>query len=278
MPSDVQSAQTRTDIAYIVNTTPKYFFMLNAHFALLRRYQNTKSLKWLVALGTEEPDDPAVKKVYRDYGVTVIPLTDSESDFWESRLATVRKLPSSIKYILPAQEDFLLERPGVDWSVLQTAVETLDADSDVLSVRLMPCPGPVGLVVTTGFAEFQRGVDEYLFTFQATLWRREAYERFFKELIERSKKEFNMSKRTGTPEYNRWQVSVNYAERDYGIQVLYDLYPKGKHLGVKRKGTWANAVYLCPWPYRPTAIVKGVLEWWAKELCEREGVPLNLKN
>jgi hypothetical protein len=32
---------------------------------------------------------------------------------------------------------------------------------------------------------------------------------------------------------------------------------------------------LCPWPYRPTAIVKGRLEPWAEELGRREG--FNLK-
>jgi hypothetical protein len=28
---------------------------------------------------------------------------------------------------------------------------------------------------------------------------------------------------------------------------------------------------MCPWPYRPTAIVKGIITSWAKELILREG-------
>ena len=32
-----------------------------------------------------------------------------------------------------------------------------------------------------------------------------------------------------------------------------------------------NGVYFSPWPYRPTAVVKGDLQQWAKDLIRREG-------
>jgi hypothetical protein len=48
------------------------------------------------------------------------------------------------------------------------------------------------------------------------------------------------------------------------------------HVGWKRAGPWSNAVYMSPWPYRPTAIVQGRLEPWAAELGKREGVPIAL--
>jgi hypothetical protein len=31
---------------------------------------------------------------------------------------------------------------------------------------------------------------------------------------------------------------------------------------------------MCPWPYRPTAIIKGVLQSFAIELAQREGFKL----
>jgi hypothetical protein len=43
------------------------------------------------------------------------------------------------------------------------------------------------------------------------------------------------------------------------------------HLAWPREGAHPNAVYLCPWPYRPTAVVRGLFESWANELAKREG-------
>jgi hypothetical protein len=42
-------------------------------------------------------------------------------------------------------------------------------------------------------------------------------------------------------------------------------------VGFPRIGSWSNAVFLSPWPYRPTAVEKGVLQPWAKEMIKREG-------
>ena len=52
-----------------------------------------------------------------------------------------------------------------------------------------------------------------------------------------------------------WKWSV---EKKYG------------HIAFERAGPWKNAVFLSPFPYRPTAIVRGELEAWARELMERE--------
>ena len=68
---------------------------------------------------------------------------------------------------------------------------------------------------------------------------------------------------------NIW-FSLNIAEGKYGCQFTLR-YPE-KLLGIIRDGEYSNAVYRSPIPYRPTAIVRGKLEDWAKDLFKREGI------
>jgi hypothetical protein len=73
---------------------------------------------------------------------------------------------------------------------------------------------------------------------------------------------------------NRIAIKVNLAESEQGHLLLKSL---GKlHLAWPREGSHPNAVYLCPWPYRPTAVVRGTLEPWAAELMAREGFSLKM--
>ena len=44
----------RTDVAYVVNSTPKYYFMLDPHFALMDIY--ARGLQWPVYIGSEVPE------------------------------------------------------------------------------------------------------------------------------------------------------------------------------------------------------------------------------
>ena len=60
-----------------------------------------------------------------------------------------------------------------------------------------------------------------------------------------------------------------------GQKILQKVLPNTYHLAWPRTGSWSNAVYLCPWPYRPTAVTRGNLEPFAKELFQREGVKLD---
>jgi hypothetical protein len=70
-------------------------------------------------------------------------------------------------------------------------------------------------------------------------------------------------------------LTLNFAEAAAGQQLLQKCLPNVMHLCWPRAGPWPNAVYLCPWPYRPTAVVRGSLEPFAKELFEREGIKLD---
>ncbi len=255
----------RTDIAYLINTTPKYFYLLPLHLTLLQRY--APNLQWPVYLATEEPNHPGIQLLQMNFPfLQTLPLTQEQEGFIESRAVATDALPSSIRYVFPIQEDFLLEgRPVED--ILEHALEILDTQDEVMSLRLMPCPGPKGNLKyrDTKWIVLDEKTDEYLFVYQATLWRREAYSKFmnfFTDLLN--------SKPLTAQQKNKIAIHDNVCEVEIGKRVLTDL--GGTHLAYPRAGPWPNAVYLSAWPYRPTAVVKGHLESWAVELGDRERV------
>jgi hypothetical protein len=242
------------DCAYLINTTPKYFYLLPLHIALLHRYK----VNWPIYIATE------ARELLTDLsGVNIIDLPPEKEGFWDSRAEAVRRLPDHIKYVLPMQEDFLLEgRPITE--VIEEAI-TLMENHPISSMRLMPCPGPKGSPFqSTNWRILDYPQDSLLFTYQATLWRREDYLNFMELLLKQVKHK---------PEsQNRVAIKMNLAESEQGHLLLKSL---GKlHLAWPREGSHPNAVYLCPWPYRPTAVVRGTLEPWAAELMEREGFKL----
>jgi hypothetical protein len=265
----------RTDIAYLINTTPKYYYLLYLHLTLLGRY--AKDLQWPVYIASEVPDHPDLVRLKTRFPqINILPLTQEEEPFLESRLAACRKLPSTIDYVFPIQEDFLLEGRPME-KVLEEAVEILDESPSVASLRLMPSPGPVGRQRwgETDWVLLEEGKDSYIFTYQATLWRRTTYESFFQRLLE-----FEASMVLGTSPLTkeqkvRVQIQWNLAENSTGQSILMrEQGPAVLHLAWPREGPQPNAVYLSPWPYRPTAVVRGQLESWAEELAAREDCPL----
>jgi hypothetical protein len=258
-------------VAYLINTTPKYFYLLPLHLTLLKRY--APQMKWPVYLATEAPlTDPMLKYIQEKFPeVTILSLTQEQEGFLESRAAAVAALPSSIDYVFPIQEDFLLERSPLT-EAIRSALELLELNNSILSVRFMPCPGP-SCPETFGYTSWrilQYPQDSYLFTFQATLWRREAYQEYMDTLLGEIKKAFPHPL---TPAQRvEIQIRMNVAEVEFGQRLLVK--QGGLHLAWPRQGSQPNAVYLSPWPYRPTAVVRGKLEAWAEELAEREGVGL----
>lgn len=192
--------------------------------------------------------------------------------FFQCRKAAADRLPPEIQYILPMQEDFLLEGRPMD-SVLEEALQILDESPSVLSLRLMPCPGPKSAECfgDTKWRILDFAKDSYVFTYQATIWRRDAYSQFFEELLALQDKQFG--KALTKKQELQVQVSYNLAEVADG-QALLQTKVSGLHLAWPRQGNQPNAVYLSPWPYRPTAVIKGQLQDWAEELAHREEVPL----
>lgn len=255
----------RTDCAIVVNTCPKYFYLLEVHFALLRRYG--AGVKWPVYLATERPDDFLICRICKLYNINIIRLDDNEKDFLESRWAAIKKLPSEIKYVLPLQEDFLIERPPHDIDSLSEALSIFDINEQVISIRLMPCPGSSAKEPYIGKWNKLMSSD-MLFSYQATLWRREVYTNYMLRLIQQGHEQYPTLSGSS---WNHYCVGVNPAETHPGLTLLKFMYPIGVHLCYPRLHTFPNGVLWCPIPYRPTAVVKGVLQPWAEELIHREG-------
>ena len=165
------------------------------------------------------------------------------------------------------QEDFLLERI-IHTDAIKTAGDFLYNGSPC--VRLMPCPGPDASNKEYDSTWKYITNDTYKFTFQATLWRRDDCLAWYSAIVA----EVEKYKFATEAEKTIFEVRKNIAENEIG-QTLFAKQFTGRPLfGYTRKYKAANAVYHCPWPYRPTAIVKGVLQPFAKELAEREGVTL----
>ena len=257
--------------AYLVNSTPKYYGLLPLHFTLIQRYA-----PWLdmpMFLATEQPDHPICQQV-KEMGVELIPLRAEEAGFLDSRAAAIQQLCLTGRFtmVLPMQEDFLLEREP-DPNGIMEAIQLL-RDS-CASVRLMPCPGPGGPTLKNAldWAQITPETDTYGFTFQATMWRLDECMKWYRGLCRKLEDEWP---RATTPADQRRHVEIraNFAENADGQRFFWK--NGGLHVGWKRAGPWSNAVYMSPWPYRPTAIVQGKLEPWAAELGRREGVPIVL--
>ena len=253
-----------TDVAYLINTTPKYFYLLELHIGLIRRY--APQLNWDIWIATEEPDHPVFTKLA---GIHVLTLEKNEGGFLKSREAALRRLPTTYKYIVPMQEDFLLER-FIDMGAIEQSISILEENETVDSLRYMPCPGPSphDTDYNEQWKELSAKNNTYMFTFQACIWRRSALFTWYSKLCAQFDVDYP---NTLTAEERRVaEIRANYAENSRG-QRYFTEWMRGKHLAWKRAHKHPNAVYLSPWPYRPTAVVGGSLEGWAIDMSKREG-------
>ena len=258
-----------TNVAYLINTTPKYFYLLDIHIGLIRRY--APNLHWDIWLATEEPEHPLCKSLV---GVNILTLDAEDSGFLRSREAALRLLSDKYKYVVPVQEDFLLER-NVDIGAIEQSLHILNIDETVQSIRWMPCPGPSPMDkdYADSLKELSSKNNTYMFTFQACIWRVDALWQWYSKLC--SQFELDYPGPMTTAERVTAEIRANYAEnargQKYFAQWMCDGDGAKKHLAWKRVHKHANAVYLSPWPYRPTAVVGGKLEAWAIDLAKREG-------
>jgi len=257
----------RQDCAYLINSTPKYYFLLPIHLALVKRY--APEFNWPIYIASEVPDHPILNKC----DAIVTPLEQKDRFFIESRAAAIAALPPQIKYVFLMQDDFLLDRTPM-YQQLQEALELMDTDLSLATVRLMPCPGPMASApIYRGQSSWRSVVGgQFMITYQATIWRREIAYEFFSELAA-----LPLPNMKGTEDQikKHVQITLNSAENLTGQALFTKLFSTKTHIGWVRKHTAPNAVYLSPWPYRPTAVERGVLQDWAKELIHREGFTLD---
>jgi hypothetical protein len=264
----------------LVNTTPKYMPVAEVQIACIRRY--AKELDYVpIFLATElAPSDLTVDRILNIHNVHYIRLQQEESGFIESRLAAVNYLPREYEIVLPLQEDFLLDR-SPDYVALNEAMKIFKMNSYVKSIRLMPSPGPVesdAKYKDDSKWRILSDCDTYRFTFQATLWRSQDYTKFLEKILMSASKDF---KDSGQPDsqWAKYCIRANVAENEKGQEIFKTLCmsPTSIHLSVERPHTHRNAVFLAPWPYRPTAVVQGKLEDWAKEFIAREGFRIDFQ-
>lgn len=243
--------------------------LVEVEVVCIRRYAKELSDVPIFVATEMTPSDRILSRILEVENVHLISLSNEESDFLESRVAAFKYLPE-YDIVLPLQDDFWLDRRP-DYRALNEAVEIMISDHTVQSIRLMPSPGPHESDLTYQGNEAWKvlsSLDTYRFTFQATLWKREMYIEFLEALIKSGKDEFSKS------QYDNWSkfcVRVNIAENAKGQALFKELCMGSVHLSVQREHKGPNAVFLCPWPYRPTAVVQGTLEPWAKEFLVREG-------
>ena len=252
-------------IAYLINSTPKYYYILELHLVLLRRY--APNLQWQVYLATEEPNHRICKLLEEKYDVQLLILEPENTSFLTSRKRALELLPKEIDMVLLMQEDFLLER-FIDKEAIDNSIRYLNGFPRLISVRYMPCPGPQGSKKYTKWLSITKEYDNYGFTFQATLWKRWACQQWYNAIVKKSNEYKDIDTKI-------LEVDMNIAENAHGQALYYSLFNDNIMLGWPRAYKASNAVYHCPWPYRPTAIIKGVLQSFAKELAVREGVILS---
>jgi hypothetical protein len=264
----------RTDVAYVINTTPKYFYLLPLHIGLIYRY--APLLKWDIWIATEESDHPIVEAMRSKYGVKVMLLDEKDSGFLASRAATFRAFSgTAYEFVIPVQEDFLLER-FPDFVAIEDSMEMMRQDASIQSIRWMPCPGPHvdDVMYADGWKVLDAERDAYLFTFQMCIWRPTPLVQWYSRLCS----QFDIDNPGPLTEGERriLEIRANYAENREGQKYFKEWFMSSgeKHLAWMRVHKHPNAVYMSPWPYRPTAVVGGKLESWAVDLALREGFPL----
>ena len=265
----------RTDVVILVNSTPNYYYILPFFFTMLRRY--APGLAWSLVLATEFPDDPICKAISAEHGVELIEIPFAAAGFIESRLVALQALQKRYKYCLPLQDDFILEMP-MDATAIKDILAAMDTDRTISSARLMPCPGPaasdaVYRATPIGWKILSQEHDTYGFVYQATLWRTEEAVKWF-QTVANYLESIAPKATTNSKQRVAVEVSWNIAENAEGQALFWKTFAAEKHLAWIRQGKQPNAVYLSPFPYRPTAIVKGRLEPWASELAAREGILL----
>ena len=81
----------RNDIAYLINSVPKYYYLLDLHIALLHRYAS--EIKWPIYFATEEPENPISRMLKEKYNFHILVLEKENSSFLSSRKRALELLP-----------------------------------------------------------------------------------------------------------------------------------------------------------------------------------------
>ena len=280
--TDIQTDIQTQNVCILVNSCSKYRYILHPFFIMWKRWWKDCKLPMYLAC------DGDLTEFKDTYGIHII---EQEKDygFVEGRIDALKKL-DNYDFVIMLQDDFIIER-YVDNDTIDKLMDiivksyenTLD-NEHIACIRLMPCPGPEGELYKFGngieLKEFENQC-WCKFSFQAAIWNRHYYIRFFEDLIDDVKTNIYKTHYKKTADkivddlnyWNKLWFKMNIAENEYGSRFTCR-YPE-KFLGIIRDGKQANAVYKSPIPYRPTAIVRSKLEPWARDLFKRENIDIN---
>lgn len=276
---DLNTTMLNQNTCVLINSCSKYSYILHPFFTMLRRWWPDCYYPIYLAC------DGDITEYKEQYKINII---EQEEDygFVEGRLDALEKL-KKYQFVIMLQDDFIIER-YVDSktlaklaSIMKDSYKEEDATKHIACIRLMPCPGPEGKEHPNGLREIE-GACWCKFSFQASIWNRKYYIRFFTDIIESVKKNLYQSHYRKLADeiindkkyWLKLWIKNNIAEGRYGANFTLK-YPE-IFLGVIRDGPQSNAVYRSPIPYRPTAIVRGKLEDWAIELFKREGIKIKV--
>ena len=227
----------------VISSTSKYSFIWDTFFNLLvKNWKNLEFPIYFLSTGESkylvEKFDINVYEVKKDIG------------FLEGYKYILDQVKERHNYGIILQDDFLIEKP-VNNDLIKKYIEILNENKEVGFIRTMPCPGPKGQKINFGDIELGEinKLEDYSFSYQSTIWNINYFLEF-----------------SNIQNSSPWISEITLAKK-----MRSDKSGK-KLLGFIRPFKESNAVYESPIPYRPTAIVKGKLQDWAKKLLVRENI------
>lgn len=229
---DIEEDNQKT--AIVISSTSKFKYIWHTFLYRLRKYW--PDCPYQIYFTSDGDCQYLVDK----YKINVF-QQKSDLGFLEGYRYVCHKISYKYKYFILLQDDFLIEK-DVKQNIL-AKYEDIMENNNFGFIRIMPCPGPKGERKKFGDIELGRinKNEDYSFSYQTSLWKLDYFLRITDPPIPRWD-DFNMSRKM---------------KLDKNTEELWGFIRPFKE--------W-NAVYKCPIPYRPTAILKGKLLDWAKPL------------
>ena len=227
----------------VISSTPKYSYIWEPFFKMLYKYWKTPPDIYFISSGK-------CSFLNEKYDINVYE-TASDLGFLGGYLHVLNDIKSMYSTFICMQDDFIIQK-NVNTELLSLYRDILE-DTTIGCIRLMPCPEPKGNIHKFNTVTLKEVVknDDYSFSFQSCMWNIE----FFIRLC------------TECKDMNTWLIEPYLSNKLTKTNKLL--------LGYIRESSHRDAVLQSPVPYRPTAIVRGKLQDWAKQLLQENDIRIN---
>ena len=236
--------------AIIISSTKKCAYIWITFFSLL--FKHWSDCEYPIFFTSDDDENNNLEKLKNKFNINILKL-EKDLGFMPGYEYILNNIKDKYTNAIFLQDDFLIEKK-VDSEFIKKCVKIMESDSNIGYIRLMPCPGPKGKKIKYGditLGEIRNNglLPGFSFSNQAAIYNIE----FLSKII--SKIDYNPIEH---PFHKAWGFERELTKKleDFDNQLL----------GFIRKSPNANSVYDSPIPYRPTAIVGGKLEEWAKKL------------